>query len=280
MERDLNWQVVNLTVDAAELHDAPILYIAGNQPLSFTQSEEAKLRQFVEQGGMILGNADCSSKAFADSFKKLGQKLFNKYEFRALPADHLIYAGEMTKPGKKPPVPLEGLSNGCRELMILIASADPARYWQTRSDVGHEDLHQVLANIYLYAVEKANARYKGDSYIVVPDARVIAKETIKVARLQCGDNWDPEPGGWQRLAAVLHNLNSTDLAIEAIPLGQGKLDGFAIAHWTGTTRIALSDAQRAELKKFVSAGGTLIVDAAGGGAVCLHRRDRIGEDLR
>jgi hypothetical protein len=264
LERGLNWQVVNLSVDPAELHDAPILYIAGNQPLSFTEAEEAKLRQFVEQGGLILGNADCSNKAFSDSFKKLGQHLFNKYEFRTLPANHLIYTSELTKPGKKPPVPLEGLSNGCRELMILIPTADPARSWQTRTDVGHEDLHQVLANIYLYAVDKSNARYKGDSYIVLPDPKITATSTIKVARLQCGDNCDPEPGGWQRLAAVLHNQHSTDLSTEPVPLGQDKLSGFSIAHWTGTTKVALSDAQRSELKKFVTAGGTLIIDAAGG----------------
>ncbi len=264
LERGLNWQVVNLTVDPAELHDSPILYIAGNQPLSFTEAEEGKLRVFVEQGGMILGNADCANKAFSDSFKKLGQRLFKKYEFRTLLPDHLIYTGELTRPGKKPPIPLEGMSNGCRELMILIPTADPARYWQTRSDVGREEFHQVLANIYLYAVDKGNARYKGDSYIVQPDPRVVARAAIQVARLQCGDNWDPEPGGWQRLAAVLHNQHSTGLTTEVAPLGAGKLDGFTIAHWTGTTKVALNDAQRAELKKFVAAGGTLIVDAAGG----------------
>jgi hypothetical protein len=93
---------------------------------------------------------------------------------------------------------------------------------------------------------------------------VTARSTIKVARVQCGDNWDPEPGGWQRLAAVLHNQRSIDVTTEPVPLGPGKLDGFSVAHWTGTTKVSLSDAQRAELKKFVSAGGTLVVDAAGG----------------
>jgi hypothetical protein len=79
LERNLNWLVVDLSADAAELHDSPILYLAGNQTLSFSDAEEKKLREFVEGGGLILGNADCASKAFGDSFEGLGRKLFWRY---------------------------------------------------------------------------------------------------------------------------------------------------------------------------------------------------------
>ena len=33
MERHLNWQIVNLNASADDLHDAPILYIAGSEAL-------------------------------------------------------------------------------------------------------------------------------------------------------------------------------------------------------------------------------------------------------
>ena len=89
-EKDLNWQIVNLRAPVEELHDAPILYISGRDALTFTAEEEAKLRQYVEEGGMILGHADCGNKSFADSFKNLGQKLFPAYEFRELPSTHPI----------------------------------------------------------------------------------------------------------------------------------------------------------------------------------------------
>ena len=49
IERELNWQVVSLKVPVEELHDAPILYIAGDQALDFSESDTAKLRQFVEE---------------------------------------------------------------------------------------------------------------------------------------------------------------------------------------------------------------------------------------
>ncbi len=87
VEKDLNWQIVNLTAKAEELHDAPILWISGREALNFTDEQQAKLKQFVEGGGLILGHADCASKPFADSFKKLGSKLF-PYEFKELPEGH------------------------------------------------------------------------------------------------------------------------------------------------------------------------------------------------
>ena len=72
--RFLNWQIVNLKVAVDELHDAPILYISGSEELSLSNQDIDKLRLFVEQGGMILGNADCGSRNFAASFKKLGDQ--------------------------------------------------------------------------------------------------------------------------------------------------------------------------------------------------------------
>ncbi len=265
VERNLNWQVVNLSADAAGLHDAPILYIAGNQTLSFTEAEEAKLRQYVEQGGMIVGNANCGSAAFSKSFKDLGQKLFNKYEFRVLPADHIIFKGELGAASSKVPVKLESLSNGCREMMVLIPSADAARYWQTMTYRGHEEVWKALANLYIYSIDK-DVRYRGDSYVVLPNPRALLRGSIKVARLRAGDNWDPEPGGWRQLAAVMHNQDAIDLSTTEVKLGEGQLSTFTIAHWTGTTKAHLSDVQRSELQAFVEHGGTLIVDAAGGSA--------------
>ncbi len=36
LERELNWQIVNLRGPVEDLHDAPILFISGNQPVNFT----------------------------------------------------------------------------------------------------------------------------------------------------------------------------------------------------------------------------------------------------
>jgi hypothetical protein len=267
IERDLNWQIVGLQAPVEELLDAPILWISGKETLSFTSEEEAKLKQFVEMGGMILGHADNANRLFAQSFTKLSQKLF-PYEFRELPSEHPIYTRQAfpRTTWKKPPGIL-GLSNGVRELMLLFPAADPARAWQIRSfgGVDREPLAQAMANIFLYAVDKKNLQNKGQTFLVKADDKIKAKQTLKVARLDYGAGWDPEPGGWRRLKSLMHNQHQTDLTVESVKLGSGRLDNsFAIAHLTGAGVLKLTAQQQTELEKYVQAGGTLVLDAAGG----------------
>jgi hypothetical protein len=147
--------------------------------------------------------------------------------------------------------------------MLLVPDADPAKAWQTRSDKAREDTFQLGADIFMYAVDKRNLLYKGESFIV-KDKGVEATRTIKLARLMAGDNPDPEPGGWRRLGNLLKNDYKTAVSVEPVTLGGGGLGGFQVAHLTGTTVFSLNDAARKEIAAFVNGGGTLVIDAAGG----------------
>ena len=268
LEHDLNWQIVNLQAPVDELHDAPILWIAGKELLAFTAEEEGKLRTFVEQGGLIVGNADMGSKAFSDSFKALGHKLFRSYEFRELPAGHAIYTSEQypRSEWQRPPS-LLGLSNGVRELMLLFPQSDPSKGWQMQSFSGGDrgPVSQLMADIFQYAVDKKGMRHKGQTYLIQADAKKKASQTVKVARVQHAGNWDPEPAGWRRLANAMHNDFAVDLVVEPVKLGSGKLAStYKVAHLTGTLPLALTAGEQAELRKWVEGGGVLIVEAAGG----------------
>jgi hypothetical protein len=266
VEGFFNWQIVNLNVAADELHDAPILFISGSRALRLSQEEMDKLRLFVQQGGMILGNADCGSLAFSRSFEALGTALFG-YEFRQLPLTHVIYAGEQFPSRHWLIHPkLRAMSNGVRELMVLMATGDPGRVWQTDSSKLRPEMFELAADIFQYAADRQNLYFKGDTYIVKPDASQ-PTNTLSIARIQTDGNWDPEPGGWTRLAGILHNDRALQLNVEPVKLGAGKLLGYKIAHLTGTSRIVFNDSQRQELRTFVTSGGTLIVDAAGGDPV-------------
>ena len=260
----LQWQIVNFSVPPKELHDAPILYVSGNLELRPAFEEARKLKAFVEEGGMILGNADCGRPAFAQSFESLGLALFGR-PFRDIPADHPIYTHQQFNASHWRTRPrLRGLSNGARELMVLIPDADLARRWQDRNArKSHPEAYELGTDIFQYAVDRS-VWNKGESHMVEPDPKVTASRGMKLARIAVGPNWDPEPGGWRRLAAILHNDDSVDMAVFSAQLGQGALTAAKVAHLTGTTDFSLSDAGRAELKSFVTNGGTLIIDAAGG----------------
>jgi hypothetical protein len=264
-ERHLNWQIVNLKSGAEDdLNDAPILYVSGNEILSFTADERTKLRRFVEDGGLIYGNADCGSREFAASFRKLGSTLFPGYEFRVLPMDHPVYRNEVFDASKWKTQPgWLGLTNGVREFMILAPDADPSKVWTTPTALKPEPL-QAAANLYYYATDKRGLE-RGQTHVVKSDPKVVATKTVSIARLQYPGNWDPEPGGWRRLSAILHNRRKIDVKVETVKLGDGKtVTDFKLAHLTGTGAAKLGEKSLAELKRFIESGGTLIIDAAGG----------------
>jgi hypothetical protein len=263
LERDINWQVVSLDAPVSELHDAPILYISGTNEIKLDDASLAKLRDFAEGGGLILGHADCGGRAFATSFKALAAKLFPAYEFRELPERHPIFEIAFSRSKWKQKPNVLGLSNGVRELMVLIPQADAARAWQAQSTKTREEAFQLGANLFLYSADRKNLRFRGESPWVEVDPKVTPSATVAVDRLQYAGNWDPEPGGWRRLAAILKNDKRAKLTVTSVTLGKDPITA-PLAHLTGTAPLKLSDNSRAAIKKYVEGGGTLVVDAAGG----------------
>jgi len=118
--------------------------------------------------------------------------------------------------------------------------------------------------VLLYSIDKQNLRNKGETYSIARDDAVKAEAGVKVARLQYAGNWNPEPGGWARLANLIHNDHKIDLDFQPVDLASGSLDAFKLAHLTGTTRFKLNEAARKQILRFIDRGGTLIIDSAGG----------------
>ena len=266
-ERDLNWQIINLDVAKDnDLNDAPILYLSGDQTLDFTDEQKAKLRTFVEEGGLILGNADCGRTLFTRSFQKLGQELFKEggYEFRKLPDNSPILVNEQFNASKwRRKVDVLGLSNGARELMLLVPRDDLGRTYQ-KQDLAQESEFQFLTNVFLYSVDKQSFKNKGESFVVRPDPGKSPSRTIDVARVKFNGIWNPEPYAWTRLAAVMHNDYDANLNVTAVPLADLGSNKARVAALTGTSTFLIDAAGEKAIKDYVDGGGTLVVDAAGG----------------
>ncbi|HUB27225.1 MAG TPA: DUF4159 domain-containing protein [Tepidisphaeraceae bacterium] len=268
VETDFKWQSVGLQVPVEELHDSAILYVSGNRAIQFNEDEKRKLKTFMEEGGLVLGVADCASPDFSRSFRALGEELFPDYEFRNVPPESVIYTNEEYRADswETPPKMLE-LNNGVRDLMLLIPEGDPGRHFQLRQVGSWRKYYELMADIVFYSFDKDGMRLKGDTYIVRPDPSISGQRTVKIARLKYNGNWNPEPRGWIRLSAIMHNTRGIDLNVQAIRPGEGQLDSsYKVAHLTGTSAFHFSDEARAEIKRYVDGGGTLVIDAAGGSA--------------
>jgi hypothetical protein len=266
-ERTLNWQIIDLDVATVrDLHDAPILYLAGSQELRLSADAKQKIKSFIEQGGLVFANADCTNRAFINSFRALANELYPTYEMRPLPASHPIISGQnypLAEAGRR--IELLGVSNGVRELMLLASAGDPARSWQRR-DTSRVEQFQLAANVYFYAIDKTSSLFKGQTYLVEPSKAVVPTRTVSVGRLKYAGNWDPEPGGWPRLAAVLHNQDKVEASVRVVDLAAEDIPAdVQVAHLTGTTAFRLEAAQREKIRQFVARGGLLVIDSAGGG---------------
>ena len=266
LEQELGWQVVPLSAPAGEFHDAPILYVADKDGVSFDDAAVAKLRAFTEGGGLIVANADCGGPAFAGAIQKLGRQIAPAYEFRNLPANHPILTHQQFPATRwKRRAQVMGLSNGVRELVVLLAAGDPAKAWNAGGLGGHEADFELGADLFQYVASRGDFRSRGESYVVDRDASVKATKQLAVGRLKYAGNWDPEPGGWRALADGLHNTAKVDVDVKPVT-ATDDWSPLAVVHLTGTEKPTLPAAVAAKAKAYVAGGGLVLADAAGGSA--------------
>jgi len=264
-ETRTGWQRLSLDAPQDALDDARVTFVTPSTRLNPDDAAQvAKLKAYVEGGGLILGACPANDKEFAAMFRKLGTKIVPGDEFRALPETHPIYTRQqyLRKTWKIKPDVL-ALSNGVRECMILTPTSDIARFWQQLNTAQRPDAFELAANIYLYSVSQDVRLRRGDNRPEQLDPKIAKKSDVRVARVQTAGNWNPEPLAWPRLGVNARNAG-IEVVSSVVELKPGALDGFKLAHLTGTTIVTMTDLERVELKRFTDAGGLLLVDAAGG----------------
>ncbi|HUT02089.1 MAG TPA: DUF4159 domain-containing protein [Phycisphaerae bacterium] len=262
-ERPVGWQVVNLDSPPADWHEAPLLYLSGAGPVDLSDQQIAKIRTYVYQGGVLLSEAACNSGDFTLDVGRLCKKLFPDWPLIRLPEGHAIYSAHFPP---KAGAWLSGVSNGVR-LLAVHAPREVSLALQLGPRKAHLPIYELLANIYMHSTDRGKLRPRGSTYW--PLARKITpRTTIRLARLKHEGNCDPEPLAWRRLSILLANRHKVKLDLSPL-MDIAKLDArrWPIAHMTGTDAFDLSRAETDALKRYFQAGGTLIVDAAGGSRI-------------
>ena len=191
--------------------------------------------------------------------------MFPPYEFRNLPDNHPIFMDQMypSKQRWKNTIRVMGLSNGVRELMLLIPDADISLALQNNQTKSHADAFELLADIMLYAIGRDPIDVAREFPTPLPPANIVRRE-LTVAQLHIGDNWNPEPGAWPRMDDIMQTRDGLWLHVREASLKTDSLADCKFAHLTGTSRFFLTPERRKELHDFVVRGGTLLIDAAGG----------------
>jgi len=127
IERELSFQVVDAKASLEDILESPLLYIAGNEAVAWSDEDKAKIKAYIEGGGIVVANADCGNLAFTSAIKKLAKELFPDAEFGELPQDDLIYTNYYPRSKWKSKPSVLALTNGARVQMVLIPQGDPAK---------------------------------------------------------------------------------------------------------------------------------------------------------
>jgi hypothetical protein len=254
-----------------EWHDAPIIYLSGFKKPNFTPQDIQKLRTYVLQGGTIFSCSECGGTAgFKDGIRQIYAQMFPEYELKTVTDDHPLYSNPSRLPGK-PDFHL--ISNGVRPLVIHTDTDLPVA-WQARRTETMQFAFDAANNVLAY-VTKFELRNRGSwEWPEAPESEPSKK--VSVVRVEYGGNWNPEPLALQRLGRLLAAQEKVGLEIgepvELAQLGQSKAQ---IAFLTGTGEMKFSAQQAEALKTFVTQGGTVVIDVAGGD----NEFDRAAEEL-
>jgi hypothetical protein len=259
LEQSLRWQVVDLSRDGSDWTDAPILYITGEQTPRLRQPDLAKIKAFVDAGGMIFTHADLRGRPFTEWVNKtLAPAILPAgAELKPLPDEHAIYS--IANVLKTKPRLLAG-GNGAR-LLLVHSPNDLGAKWEMPAERGTKEAFQLGQNLYVYATGKMPPAHR-----LIPPAKLARANvalTVNVARLKHAGNWDPEPAAWTQFSDRFYAQTGAAAEIRAITIAELSPQ-ITLAHLAADTKLQLTDAEIPALKAYVESGGVLLLESFDG----------------
>lgn len=299
----LAWQVfdprpADLSTDAkfneelANLLQSPVLYMNGHEAPKLSISQKKLLRRYVDEGGFILAEACCGSKAFADGFKALmaDKDVFGEESpllplapnhpiwssHTLLPAS--VFQGEQVPEDKK----IQAIERGCKTVVVF--SPQPlAGYWEEsrfspkpKEAVAPTDrgklAFRLAGNIIAYATGLEPPKPRLDTQKILEPGSdkptPAARYQIELAQVRHdGGDWQPAKNAMRALALNARDKYLIDVALAKKDVRMTKKEElwpskFLYMHGKGT--FTIDEAEAKNMKAHLDAGGTLLADACCG----------------
>ena len=73
------------------LPDYPIAYVHGRRAFRWSQAERKAIKRFIDNGGVILGDAICANEEFANALRREMQAIFPSAQWVAIPPSHSMF---------------------------------------------------------------------------------------------------------------------------------------------------------------------------------------------
>lgn len=253
-----SWQIAEATQPIYELMESPVIFMATGKDFTLTDQAVANLRAYIDAGGLLVTNSDTRDTYRA--YERLAKQLFPDREWEEMPADHPVFGVHSQVARSRP---MRYVTNGVRPLMISVLR-DMGEGLQLNQP-GRRDAEgfELMSNIYLYVTGKNPRRTRLENNYVVQQVSNPTK-SLPAALITHSGNFEPETGAMPQLKAILANEQNIDMQLKKVSGSQ--LSNERIAFLTSLGGGEMSDGDAAGIRKWIEAGGTLWIDAAGGGA--------------
>ena len=260
-ETEMNWQTVGDDEGLQSWMTAPVLYIASDRAIAWTSEQQAQLREYVLRGGTILVNPDLGSSQLPASMRFWAANMFPQYKVRELPDDHWIF-NELHQVPNAASVPMHGLSNGVRELMI-IAERDLGYRFQADESPSIEPAWRIGANLWAHVTDRGLLPPRQRDADDLP-ALPASDQVVTVGRLKYDGSWDAEPLAWESLERQVRFRGGVSLDVRTVELNDLPTFTGEFAHLSGVDAVELSPAQLLAIDRYAHNGGTVLVETVGG----------------
>ncbi|MFP4053909.1 MAG: DUF4159 domain-containing protein [Phycisphaerae bacterium] len=258
-ELHMNWQIVGLDANDTDWREAPVLYLSGAGPIELKPKHLARLRRYVLRGGMIVSEAACNNGDFTVDMQKLYGKILPEFPLQRMdegsPIREAVF--ELKDFG--------GLAatNGVRTLAVHLPRQVSLDLHRKNALLAGRISFEVLGNACMAACDLRIADMPQRE--PWPEAEKFQpRRTIRIARVRHAANWNPEPLAMERLATYMGRSHRIKLEAKTVNLADLDPANHPLATMTGSGKLRLSEAQSKALGRYIQAGGTLVIDAAGG----------------
>ncbi|QDU64377.1 hypothetical protein Pan216_52670 [Planctomycetes bacterium Pan216] len=269
-KKRLNWQSVDLKVaDVAALLQAPILQMSGHEAPRLPVAQRTLLRRFVEQGGLLMADSNCSCGSFDQGFRTLCKDLFPGpgQELKRLEPDHPVWTSLFDLRNLADDWPLFGIDVGCRT-GVFYSPKDMSCRWEFPTEEASLPAFRLGANIIAYAVGPEDLLDKLDVRKVFDDVPEdeIKRGYLHIAKVRHNGDWNPAPRAIQNLMSSLQEIAKIDVIRQQrdIEILDPNFFNYPLVYMHGRNAFTLSKKEKETLTDYLESGGVLFADACCG----------------
>lgn len=259
----VDWRTVAAESPLEEYLAAPILHVTGRGRFGLLAASVPRIRQYVEQGGLVVVDAQGGDAEFTASVRRMLADEFPQSRFEPLLADHPL--AQVVH--RVAPAGLEVMNVGCRAAIVLApkglgdewAAADPSR---------PNDALRFGENLAVYATGGSPLadRLSTAAPVQMPPETAPPPDALRIGQIQHDGDWQPRPYALPALLKELAERHGVVVYNRPVPirLTDPNLGNFSVLYLTGHYAFRLSDAERAALKGYLERGGFVWAEACCG----------------